>query len=117
MNKNNLKIVILTLLTFGLIWIKWNKKKHQPENTIYQNDKLPFKISLLLDALKPDNILEIDQKPSRVKIMVNQADIIDLDAIKKLKGIRGVFLKSDSITLVFGEYSQVIAKELSNYVK
>ncbi|VEU70368.1 hypothetical protein [Mycoplasmopsis glycophila] len=115
MNKYKAKIVCLTVLTFGLIWIKWRKQKKHTKNTIYQVDKIPFDIKQLKNFLgEKDNILEIETKPSRINIFVQDVKKIKAEQIKNLKGITGVFLKSNSISLILGEFSQAVAKELKN---
>ncbi|WP_426461508.1 PTS glucose transporter subunit IIB [Mycoplasma hafezii] len=116
MNKNKFKIVVFTILTFGLIWIKWNKQTKHQSNTIYQVDKIPFDIKLLINYLGKDNYGEVEIKPSRIVIPVKNIKEVQLEKIKELKAVTGVVAKSNSLSIILGEFSSAVAKGL-NYDK
>ncbi|WLP85154.1 PTS sugar transporter subunit IIABC [Mycoplasma seminis] len=117
MKKNKFLIVFLTIITFGLIWIKWNKQSKKEKNTIYQNDKLPFKISDFLTATGENNITALSTRLNRINVEVKDIKKVNLENIKKMKGISGIFAKSQSFSIVLGEYTQVVYQELSKLLK
>ncbi|WP_036464944.1 PTS transporter subunit EIIB [Mycoplasmopsis sturni] len=105
--KEKIKIVILTIFTFGLIWLKWNKQKKHQKNTIYQVDKLPFKKAALIEALGgKENINDVQLTPSRVNVICKDTKIVNLEQIKNLKGITGIFVSSSKVSLILGEFAK-----------
>ncbi|VEU73145.1 PTS system glucose-specific transporter subunit IIB (plasmid) [Mycoplasmopsis gallopavonis] len=108
-------MIFLTIITFGLIWIFWNKQTQHQKNTFYQVSKIPFKIENLKEFLgSVTNILSVETKPSRVIIQVKDITKVNLIAIRDLKAVSGIFAKSDSLSIILGEFSQAVAKELNN---
>ncbi|AKA49889.1 hypothetical protein VO56_01250 [Mycoplasmopsis gallinacea] len=110
--KNKFKMIFYTIITFGLIWIKWKKQLKHTKNTIYQSNNLPFDINLLKVALGEGNIEKVETKPSRITVFLKNAKIADLDKIRKLKGVTGIFAKSDSVSIILGEFSAITARLL-----
>ncbi|QKT05490.1 PTS sugar transporter subunit IIABC [Mycoplasma sp. OR1901] len=119
MIKNKLKLVFYTVITFGLIWIKWKKQAKKPANTFFQLDYLPFKLNDVIDNLGGiKNIIDLDLKPSRVNLSIKDSKIVKANELKNTKGISGIFLKSNSVSLILGEFSktfyETIKKEVNN---
>ncbi|MGZ9755482.1 PTS glucose transporter subunit IIB [Mycoplasma sp. 246B] len=118
MKKRTWIIIFYTIITFGFIWLKWkNKSKNHQKNTIYQENNLPFKIQTLINALKQENIIKITNTHYRVNITLKDTKIIDIQSIKALKGVRGLFLKSNSISITFEQYTAAVADALAKYIK
>ncbi|WAM05750.1 PTS sugar transporter subunit IIABC [Mycoplasmopsis cynos] len=114
MINNKFKVIFLSIITFGLIWIKWRKKIEHKKNTIYQVDDLPFKISTLNSYLGVENYRVIDSKPSRLNIEIKDIAKVDLEKIKKLKGVSGIFVKSSTISIILGVYTNSVYQALNN---
>ncbi|CCP24171.1 PTS system, glucose-specific, IIB component [Mycoplasmopsis cynos C142] len=114
MINNKFKVIFLSIITFGLIWIKWRKKIEHKKNTIYQVDDLPFKISTLNSYLGVENYRVIDSKPSRLNIEIKDIAKVDLEKIKKLKGVSGLFVKSSTISIILGVYTNSVYQALNN---
>ncbi|QNM93883.1 PTS sugar transporter subunit IIABC [Mycoplasma sp. Pen4] len=112
MKRNRFTIVFLTIITFGLIWIKWNKQTQKQKNTIYQIDKLPFNISELISIFEKDNIEKTEVKLNRLTVFVKEIKKVKLDSLKTLNGVKGVFAKSNSVSIIFGEYTEAINNAL-----
>ncbi|TDV23050.1 PTS system IIB component (Glc family) [Mycoplasmopsis mustelae] len=107
-------MIILTILTFGLIWLKWKKISNQHQkDTLFQIHNIPFKIETLINALPKDNIESFESKHYRINIFIRDARKVNVEVIKKLKGVSGIFLKSNSISITFGEYTSAVAAELA----
>ncbi|MHA3786276.1 PTS glucose transporter subunit IIB [Mycoplasma sp. HF14] len=117
MKKDKFLIVFLTIITLGLIWIKWSKQIKKEKNTIYQNDKLPFKFSDFLICLGDDNIAKVETRLNRINIGVKDIKLVKLQDLNKLKGISGIVARSNGVSLVLGEYTQVVYKELQKLIK
>ncbi|MFV8499789.1 PTS glucose transporter subunit IIB [Mycoplasma sp. VS424B] len=117
MKKDKFLIVFLTIITFGLIWIKWNKQTKKEKNTIYQNDKLPFKFNEFLALLGDNNIQEVQTRLNRINISVKDIKLVKLQELNKLKGISGIVARSNGVSLVLGEYTTVVYNELKKIIK
>ncbi|SJZ53354.1 hypothetical protein [Mycoplasmopsis verecunda] len=118
MRRDKFLIVFLTIITFGLIWIKWNKQaNNQQKNIIYQNDKLPFKLNDFLDALGENNIKNVETRLNRINISLADVKKANLEQLGKLKGISGIVAKSTSVSVVLGEYTKVVYNELQKLIK
>ncbi|MBN4083361.1 PTS sugar transporter subunit IIABC [Mycoplasma sp. CSL10137] len=108
MIKNKIKLIFYTVISFGLIWIKWKKQAKKPANTFFQLDYLPFKLDDVIKSLGgKKNIIDLDLKPSRVNLHIKNSKIVNTEELKNTKGITGVFLKSNSISLILGEFSKI----------
>ncbi|MFV8400943.1 PTS glucose transporter subunit IIB [Mycoplasma sp. 005V] len=116
MKKDKFLIVFLTIVTFGLIWIKWNKQVKKQKNTIYQNDKLPFKFDEFLALLGNDNITDVQTRLNRISISVKDIKLVQLQQLNKLKGISGIVARSNGVSLVLGEYTTVVYNNLSKLI-
>ncbi|MEJ1834246.1 PTS glucose enzyme IIB subunit [Mycoplasmopsis synoviae] len=113
MLKIRLKKILLILFTLGFIYRKWNKALEKKENTVYQSAKLPFDFKeLFLYLGGPENLKSLEKTTSRVLVFFEDKSLIDQNKLMSLKGINGIFFKSDSIALVLGEYTQVTYDKL-----
>ncbi|MCU9936080.1 PTS sugar transporter subunit IIABC [Mycoplasmopsis cynos] len=94
---------------------KMKKKIEHKKNTIYQVDDLPFKISTLNSYLGVENYRVIDSKSSsRLNIEIKDIAKVDLEKIKKLKGVSGLFVKSSTISIILGVYTNSVYQALNN---
>ncbi|UUM19503.1 MULTISPECIES: PTS sugar transporter subunit IIABC [unclassified Mycoplasma] len=90
-----------------MIWIKWKKQIKHEKNTIYQADKLPFNKDAFLACFNDLNhIVSLELKPSRVNIIFNQNPQVNLEKLKSLKGISGILVNSNKLSIILGEFSQ-----------
>ncbi|EFF41835.1 hypothetical protein [Mycoplasmopsis alligatoris] len=105
-------MTFLTIITFGLIWIKWNKDKKHTKNTIYQLNKLPCDVEKLVENINLDNIVSIKKTSTRIIIQIKDSTLVNQQAIKDTKGVSGLFISSQSISIIFGEYTSAVYEEL-----
>ncbi|MEA4190841.1 PTS transporter subunit EIIB [Mycoplasma sp. 2248] len=117
MTKQMTKIIFLTIITLGFIWIKWKKEK-KAKNTIYQSNKLPFKVEQLVSALgTKENIDNLEVKISRLVVTVKSNNKVDTEALKELKGVSGILLSSSKVSITLGEYANETLRQLEQQVK
>lgn len=107
-------IIVLTIITLGLIWIKWKKDIKHTKNTIYQVNKIPFDIAKLKKYLGENNIIEVKNTATRIIISFSNIELIKVEEIKKLRGVSGVFLSSKNISLILGEYALAVYNQIIN---
>ncbi|ATO30918.1 PTS sugar transporter subunit IIABC [Mycoplasmopsis bovirhinis] len=99
------KMILLIIVSFGLILIKWKKVKHQ-KNTFYQVENLPFDINKLIKYLGNNNFVAKECKLSRIELEIKDLNLVNLEKIKALKGVSGLFVKSNLISIILGVYSK-----------
>ena len=116
--KDKFLMVFLTIITFGFIWIYWSKLKKKEENVIKKSSKLPFKIEELVNYLGgKENIISATNTISKVKIEIQDNEKIEVEKIKKIKGISGIVIGNFSISLIVGNISEELTKQLNNLNK
>ncbi|QBF34537.1 PTS sugar transporter subunit IIA [Mycoplasmopsis phocirhinis] len=116
--KDKFLVVILTIFTLGFCWLYWylKNKKHQQiltgkqQITLSQN-KVDELISLLGGK---QNISDVSASGSRLFIVVDKKDLVKANQIMNNKLASGVFMSSNKITLIMGEYAQTYAQQLTN---
>lgn len=112
--KDKFLMVFLTTITFGFIWIYWSKLKRNKENVLIKNDKLPFKIEELVKLLGGnENIENVENSISKIKIFLKDTKQIEVEKIKNLKGISGMVFSNFSISLVVGNVAEELCKQLT----
>ena len=113
--KNKIKLIILTILTLGIYPIVIMKKVKQPKeaNKLSEAAKITFNIEKLIALLGGDsNIAGVEYTHKKVKILVEDRKIINVESISKLKGISGILAGARSITIVVGNQAKLIAEAM-----
>lgn len=120
MNKMTFKekflFVFLQIITFGLIWIYWNKQKAKfsQENQLSVATKTNFDVEKLIELVgNKDNILEVTNTHTKVKIQFKDRYQVNQNEINNLKGISGIFFNDQTITIIVGNEAKLI-QELIN---
>ncbi len=108
---DKIKIILLTIITLGLIWI-WINKKQTTKNELTIDTKVKVNIESIIKFIGVENITEISNTHQRVKILFKNRDIVDKESLEKLKGITGTMFTSTSVSLVVGKSAAEVAKQL-----
>ncbi|WP_406616034.1 PTS sugar transporter subunit IIA [Mycoplasmopsis hyopharyngis] len=115
--KDKFLLVFLTIITFGFIWIYWSKLKNKTENNIKKSSKLPFKLDELVKKLGGrENIVGANCSISKVKIEIKDNEVLEVEKIKNMKGISGIVVGNFSISLITGNISEELTKQINNLV-
>ncbi|MCS4537185.1 PTS sugar transporter subunit IIA [Mycoplasma sp. CSL7475-4] len=116
--KDKFIIVVLTIVTLGFCWLFWylKNKKHQRILSGKQNISVSQnKINSLVDLLGGrENITSAKASGSRLFIVVDKKESVKASQIMNNKLATGVFMSSNKITLIMGEYAASYAEQLSN---
>lgn len=116
--KEKILIGLLTIITFGTIWIYWSKKKTQPKNELSISKRIDVNLEKLINLLLGlENINSVSATHTKVKINLKNVENIQINEIKNLKGISGVVVSSNAITIIVGNSAQTIKEELENKIK
>lgn len=103
--KEKILFIFLQIITLGLIWIYWNNKSKKYKNENYLSQELKSGINAI-ELIKliggPNNISEVVNTHTKVKIKYNIRERVQLDEIKKISGISGVFINDVAITIIVG---------------
>ena len=106
--------IVLQIVTLGLIWIYWKKQaKKQNKENVLSESKNNINVNKLIEYLNIKNIKNIEATHTKVKISYLNRDLIDVEKIRNLKGISGVFINDKAITLIVGN----CANDLTNEIK
>lgn len=109
--KEKFLFIFLQIITIGLIWIYWNQQKQKlgQENELSYATKTNFEINKLINLIgEKENILEISNTHTKVKISFKDRTKINPEAIKNLKGVSGIFFNDQTITIIVGNEARII---------
>ena len=109
--KEKFLFIFLQIITIGLIWIYWNQQKQKlgQENELSYATKTNFEINKLINLIgERENILEISNTHTKVKISFKDRTKINPEAIKNLKGVSGIFFNDQTITIIVGNEARII---------
>lgn len=109
--KEKFLFIFLQIITIGLIWIYWNQQKQKlgQENELSYATKTNFEINKLINLIgEKENILEITNTHTKVKISFKDRTKINPEAIKDLKGVSGIFFNDQTITIIVGNEAKII---------
>ena len=98
-------IAVLLLVFFGIAFFVLKKKSTK---TVINE---PFIDSLILNLGGKENIVTTEVLEGRLKITVNDLELVKLEEIKGLAE-SGVFVTGNTIKVLFKESSELIKKEL-----
>ena len=117
--KEKFLFIFLQIITLGLIWIYWKKqaKKYNDENTLSQELKVGINVIKLVRSLGgPNNIKNVTNTHTKIKIEYNIRERVDLEAIKNISGISGVFINDNGITIIVGNCATAVAKSIQSHL-
>ncbi|MBZ4203958.1 PTS transporter subunit EIIB, partial [Mycoplasma tauri] len=63
------------------------------------------------------NIISVDNSISSLKVKFKEKELINVEALKKLKYISGVMLSTNKISLIVGSYAKLISIKLNDFLK
>lgn len=112
--KDKIILVLLSIITLGIypLIIFKNKNKEVKSELSTSN-----KISINIDKLKTllggkKNIAGAEYTHTKVKIFLKDTKLANINKIKELKGISGVFGTSKNITIIVGNQAKLLAESL-----
>jgi phosphotransferase system IIB component len=114
--KMKTKSILLIILTFGIYYlvVKNKSKNHISATSLSHSTKINFKISELINTLGgKNNIVSVSSSLSSVSINLKSSIKLSSADIKKFH-IHGVSYGYNKLTIIFGDNSLTIAKELNN---
>lgn len=105
--------IFLQIITLGLIWIYWNKKKEQEKDYLSTAKKININIDkLILNVGGIKNIEKIDSTQNKVKFFYKERNDINLEDVKKIKSISGIFINDKSLDIIVGNQAELIKEEI-----
>ncbi|MGL5357826.1 MAG: PTS glucose transporter subunit IIB [Metamycoplasmataceae bacterium] len=107
--KQKFMFIFLQVITFGLIWIYWKKFKTEKNDTLIQDEKITINVEKILEELGGyENIINVIKTYSKLKIFFKKKELINVENIKEIKGVSGIFINDKSIDLIVGPQSGII---------
>lgn len=117
--KEKFYFISLQIITFGLIWIYWKQKQksYQDPDQLSVANKMTFAVMTLVVHLgQIDNIKAVSATHHKIKIHYHDYDKIDLNAIKNLPGVSGVFINDQAIDVIVGNQAALVASALQDLI-
>ena len=111
--KEKLLYWFLIIITLGLILPYWKTKKVEIKEELSQNKKIDLNINKLIILLgNSENIQNVSSTHTKVKINIKDRDKINIEKIKQINGISGVFASSTYIQIIVGNQALAIEEYL-----
>ncbi len=104
----------LIIITFGIILLYWKTKKTKIKNELSTKKKIDLdmkKLILLLGG--SENIQSVSSTHTKVKINFENRQNIDIEKIKQINGVSGVFASSTYIQIIVGNQALAIQESLN----
>ncbi|NQZ28893.1 MAG: hypothetical protein HRT98_00705 [Mycoplasmatales bacterium] len=113
---DKIKIILLTIITLGLIWI-WINKKQTSNKELTVDTKIKVNIDSIIEYIGAENIMEIINTHQRIKIIFKDRKDVNKEELEKLKGVSGTMFTTTSVSLVVGKSAAEVAKRLKLKLK
>lgn len=113
--KEKFLFIFLQIITLFLIWIYWNHKtkQYKDEHTLSQEIKVGINIIKLIRAMgEPNNIKQVTNTHTKVKIEYNIRERVDLETIKNMSGISGVFMNDVAVVILVGNSAASVCEKI-----
>lgn len=112
--KDKLKLIFLSVATLGIYpAVVFRKKDNKESNRLTVSENVVVNLVKLRSNLGgKKNILSTSHTHKKVSIDVESRKNINLEDIKNMKGISGVFASSTTITIIVGNTAKKIANTL-----
>ncbi len=110
---DKVKLVFLTIISFGFIWFFINKKT-VIKTELSKEDKVLINIKKLKMFIGEDNITNITNTQQRVKIEFKERGLVNTESINKMNGISGILTSSNSIIIIVGKSAEAVKNKLKN---
>lgn len=119
--QEKIKIIFLTIITFGFIWLYWNrlKKRHNTENQITKINETNIDIRKLIDLCGgKENIITSSNTHTRVQITFNNKQDIRTEEINAIKEITGVAFGNDNkLNIIVGKVAEYVSNQINERIK
>lgn len=118
--KEKFLFIFLQIITLGLIWIYWNKKAkmYKDQHTLSQEIKVGINIVKLIKLMGgPNNIKEITNTHTKVKMEYNIRERVEIQQIRKISNISGVFMNDNAVTIIVGNSAAAVCDSIKEMCK
>ena len=102
------------IITLGIGYLIAKNKAKKIANTtndkLTVTEKVPFEVTKIMDAIGgKQNYVSNTATINSIKIKVKDVSIVNKQAIKDM-GAKGTMLSEDTVTCLFGDYSQKLSE-------
>ncbi|MGL5732564.1 MAG: PTS glucose transporter subunit IIB [Metamycoplasmataceae bacterium] len=103
----------LTIITFGLIRLHWRTKRVEVKDELSRKDKITINMNKLIAFLGgPENIASVESTHTKVKIFFKERESVEIENIRAINGISGVFVTSNYLQIIVGKEALLIEHHL-----
>ena len=106
--------VLLSIVTFGVYpYVLKKRLQNKPINSLSQAKKININLDELIKSLGGKNNIDgAEYTHTKIKVFISNVEIVDKEEVNKIKGISGVFISSNRITLIVGNQAKLLTQEL-----
>lgn len=111
--KDKIIMAILTILTLGIYpLVVFNRKATStPKKELSVNDKITVNSSALILALGGEaNMSSTEYTHTKVKIFIKDKTKVNVEKVRAVKGVSGVFASSHYVTIIVGNQAKNLAE-------
>jgi phosphotransferase system IIB component len=106
--------IILSIITLGAYpYLVKKNLKNKPKNTLSIAKKITLSLENLIENLGgKENIEGAQYTHTKIKVFFINFELLNIEKLKKQKGISGVFFSSNTISLVVGNQAKLLTQLL-----
>lgn len=110
--KEKLILVSLSIITLGIYpLVVFNKKHNNTKDQLSVADKVTVNVEKLVEAFGgKDNIIGSEYTHTKIKVFIKDRTKVDIENVKNIKNISGVFASSKDITIIVGNQAKALAE-------
>ncbi|MGL5308957.1 MAG: PTS glucose transporter subunit IIB [Metamycoplasmataceae bacterium] len=107
----------LIIITFGLIHLHWKTKRIDVKDELSRKNKITINMNKLISNLGDlENIISAESTHTKVKIFFKNKEKIEIENIKGINGISGVFITSNYLQIIVGNEALLIEQQLNSLI-
>ncbi|MGL5590701.1 MAG: PTS glucose transporter subunit IIB [Metamycoplasmataceae bacterium] len=107
----------LTIITLGLIHLHWRTKKVEVKDELSRKNKITINMKKLIAFLGgTENISSVESTHTKVKIFFKDREMVEIENIRLINGISGVFVTSNYLQIIVGNEALLIEQNLHSLI-
>lgn len=104
----------LLIITLGLISIYWKTKRVSVKDELSKKEKITINLNKLISLLGgKENIKSVESTNTKIKVNYINRDNIQIEDIKNINGVSGVFATSSYVQIIVGKEAQAIERKMN----
>ncbi|WKX02713.1 PTS transporter subunit EIIB [Candidatus Mycoplasma mahonii] len=114
--KDKIILIFISIITLGIYpLIIFRKQKFvETSDELSRSNSSIIDVKILINLLGgKENILSTNNTHTKIKIYFRDKKKVNIDEIKSSKGVSGIFISSDAITIIVGNSAKFLKEQLN----